>query len=194
MIAFLDHFVDTREKRYYALLLLTVLVLFLMIIPNLLLGITLLSLDDYDSLFNILSNPVLDMTYVSRSILDIISKAQIQVIEIIKILVHSVRWYEGMAIVLLVMTYSVWKKKKVSTFCFVTFYLEIIILVFLMFYGLQATSLSRGILALRGIGITFLVFQGMHAYLCIRYGIRLGKKYGKALQYEVEEIKEHRDV
>ena len=73
MIEWLDQFVDTRAKRRHLLYLIALFACILLVLPYLFLGLRLLQLSDYPSVFALLKEPLISQTYVSRIILDTIS-------------------------------------------------------------------------------------------------------------------------
>ena len=75
MIEWLDQFVDTRAKRRHLLYLIALFACILLVLPYLFLGLRLLQLSDYPSVFALLKEPLISQTYVSRIILDTISLA-----------------------------------------------------------------------------------------------------------------------
>ena len=78
MIEWLDQFVDTRAKRRHLLYLIALSACILLVLPYLFLGLRLLQLSDYPSVFALLKEPLISQTYVSRIILDTISLASWQ--------------------------------------------------------------------------------------------------------------------
>lgn len=60
----LDHFVDTRKKRYHLFFLILLCLLLLLVLPYVYISVRLLSLQSYDALYAMLDDPMLSL-YVS---------------------------------------------------------------------------------------------------------------------------------
>lgn len=79
----LDHFVDTRKKRYHLFFLILLCLLLLLVLPYVYISVRLLSLQSYDALYAMLDDPMLSYTYLSRLVLELISLANMSILRIL---------------------------------------------------------------------------------------------------------------
>lgn len=191
MIPFFDQFVDTREKRYHILLLTTIACCLLMTIFYFLLGCSLIKLHDYDSLFALLDEPILNMNYLSRLIVDVMSLASFNIVNLLVALWQNIHWFDGITLLLVLLIFQILKKKKVALLCMGLLMMEFTVIILCTWMGMLANSLSSAVLAIRGIGLTLLLSHSIYAVLLLRYGYIQFTRYRKDMQYGVIEIKEH---
>lgn len=191
MIPFLDSFIDTREKRYHLLLLLTGIVWILILIPYLHMGYSLARISSYDSLFAVLKLPVLDSANLSRLIVSVVSSANRSIPEILSTCIASARWYEIGAVLLLLLCYPIAEKKKITTVLLLLFCVEMMSIMMLVSVGLRSLSLSSAVVYIRIIGALILTIQTLVVVILLVQTRRQFHRYRKALRYHIEEIKEH---
>lgn len=190
MMTYLDQFVDTKEKRYYFVLLLTLCLAFIIVLPYLWLAYKLISIQSYDGLFALLNEPSITWTFIARVVLAGLSLPQVNLVSILSLLAESIVWYEVLCFILFVMAFSVLEKKKITTLCLVLLLGEIIGCGVFIYLGVNASSLGHAVWYLKGIGSIIGIVNAFFVVVLILYIIRLGKAYIEALSYQVEEIRE----
>lgn len=193
MILFFDSLLDTRAKRYHALMLITMITCILLIIPYIILSIYLISLQSYNSLFDLLKEPILQYTYISRVILDGISLVSFSVGNVLPLFFYNIRWYECFCILFICLCFPVIDKKKSTTYMLLLVIVEVIAIMILVYFGTRAHSLSIAIRYIHGIGYIVGIINLVLCGILFRHVIKHIRAYRIALQYEVEEIKEHTD-
>lgn len=186
-----DAWIDTREKRVHVCMLVFLIVSIIFMIPYILLGVILVSRNSYTSLFEMLSYPILDSSYISRVILDAISLVKITPLEIMKLLIENIGAMEVLEGFVCIMAYSLYINKKKMTYVISLLLMEFVICAILVITSLRATSLNVAIVYIRMIGMVFLFVNTIFIiWTCIAlYHTIL--QYRKSLMYTVEEIKEH---
>ena len=167
MIEWLDQFVDTRAKRRHLLYLIALFACILLVLPYLFLGLRLLQLSNYPSVFALLKEPLISQTYVSRIILDTISLASFSFTKAITILLKELRPFEV-----------------------VTALLAAGGIFFCTWQGLSSTSLAQAVVYIRCIGGILCVLGGLLLCFLFYYTRRQLKSYYLALQIRVEELEE----
>ena len=85
-----DHLIDTSEKRAHACMLLCLIITMIFFLPYVLLGFLLITRDSYNSLFAMLSYPLLSSSYLSRIILDAISLTSYSISSLGKLLWENI--------------------------------------------------------------------------------------------------------
>lgn len=188
MIEFFDQFVDTREKRRNVFYLISIIVFILVIVPYGILGVFLLQLSNYDSIFSLLNTAIITKTYISRIILEFISMAAPRASEIILTLITQLHMVDVVAIILFVMSYPRIEKKKKATPVLLLLCMGIIGIFLCVWLGLQSSSLQEAVIFLRMIGGILLIISVVLFLILAGLGIKVLKQYRKALQYSVEEI------
>lgn len=190
MILYIDRFMDTHTKRYHLFVLLLLGMFAVFIIPYIILAFTLLNLDTYDSVYALLRTPIIQMVYIARVVLDVISNANLNIITIAYILISNVNCYEIFVIVFFILAYPILEKKKIFSFVLLLFCFQLLSCCICVMLGAQAMSLSGAIIYLRIIG-GILCFANIILWiLVICYFIKHLKQYVKALQYNCVVIKE----
>lgn len=186
-----DAWIDTREKRAHVCMLTFLIISIIFITPYILLGILLITRGSYTSLFEMLSYPILDSSYISRVILDAISLTEITPLAIIKLLLGNIGTMELLEGFVCVMAYSLYINKKKTTYVISLLLAEFIICAILVVIALRASSLNGAIIYIRLIGQVFLIVNIIFLVIaCISLYKTIGN-YKESLAYEVEEIKEH---
>lgn len=186
-----DAWIDTREKRAHVCMLTFLIISIIFITPYILLGILLITRGSYTSLFEMLSYPILDSSYISRVILDAISLTEITPLAIIKLLLGNIGTMELLEGFVCVMAYSLYINKKKTTYVISLLLAEFIICAILVVIALRASSLNGAIIYIRLIGQVFLIVNVIFLVIaCISLYKTIGN-YRESLAYEVEEIKEH---
>ncbi len=188
MIEFLDRFIDTREKRRNVFYLLSITIFILIIVPYGILGVLLLQLSNYDSIFSLLNTAIITKTYISRIILEFISMAAPRASEIVLTLITQLHMIDITAIILFVMSYPRIEKKKKTAPVLLLLCIGIIGIFLCVWLGLQSSSLQEAVIFLRIIGGILLIISVAVFIILICSGIKVLKQYRKALQYSVEEI------
>lgn len=188
-----DTWIDTREKRVHACLLLFLSITILFLIPYLLLGILLLTRHSYASLYEMLSYPILDSSYLSRIILDVISLTSYDIFDIGKLLWSNIGPMEILEAVMFVAAYSIIINKKQTSIMILLLLFEIISCSIIVVIALKSSSLTQAIVFLRMIGLILIIVNSINLLLCLVYFTKQSKAYKESLAYEVIEIKEHMD-
>ncbi|MGX8834603.1 hypothetical protein ACWG0P_10345 [Amedibacillus sp. YH-ame6] len=191
MIPYFDKFVDTREKRYHLLLVLTLLSALLLILPYLLLGAQLSFLSTYDSLYELLEKPYIEWTFISRMIVDVISIASFHLPNIIECIVSNLGVLDVICIVLVVISFGILETKRSFTICLLILVIEVLACCGFAFCSLSAGSLQPVITNIKWMGGIILLSNSILGILVLYHVLRQIKKYCLVYQYEVQEIKEH---
>ncbi|RGC50855.1 hypothetical protein [Absiella sp. AM29-15] len=186
-----DAWIDTREKRVHVCMLIFLIVSIIFIIPYILLGILLVSRGSYTSLFEMLSYPILDSSYISRVILDAISLTKVTPLAILKLLLENIGTMELLEGFVCIMAYALYINKKKTTYVISLLLAEFIVCTILVVIALRASSLNGAIIYIRLIGQVFLIVNIVLLVIAfLSLYITIGN-YKESLAYEVEEIKEH---
>lgn len=186
-----DAWIDTRDKRVHVCMLIFLIVSIIFIIPYILLGILLVSRGSYTSLFEMLSYPILDSSYISRVILDAISLTKVTPLEILKLLLENIGTMELLEGFVCIMAYALYINKKKTTYVISLLLAEFIVCTILVVIALRASSLNGAIIYIRLIGQVFLIVNIVLLVIAfLSLYITIGN-YKESLAYEVEEIKEH---
>ena len=98
----LDHFVDTRKKRYHLFFLILLCLLLLLVLPYVYISVRLLSLQSYDALYAMLDDPMLSYTYLSRLVLELISLANMSILRILGCMLSCVQPLEILVLLMLI--------------------------------------------------------------------------------------------
>lgn len=186
-----DAWIDTREKRVHVCMLIFLIVSIIFMIPYILLGILLVSRGSYTSLFEMLSYPILDSSYISRVILDAISMTKVTPLEILKLLMENIGTMELLEGFVCIMAYSLYINKKKTTYVICLLLAEFIVCAILVVIALRATSLNGAIIYIRLIGQVFLIVNIILLVIALISLYKTIGNYKESLAYEVEEIKEH---
>ena len=152
-----DAWIDTREKRVHVCMLIFLIVSIIFIIPYILLGILLVSRGSYTSLFEMLSYPILDSSYISRVILDAISLTKVTPLAILKLLLENIGTMELLEGFVCIMAYALYINKKKTTYVISLLLAEFIVCTILVVIALRASSLNGAIIYIRLIGQVFLI-------------------------------------
>lgn len=191
MMLFFDSYIDTKEKRYHAVKIITLIVCIAIVICYLTLSIHLLALHSYDALYALLKQPIVEYTYVSRIILYGMSRTTFTFGDIVYLLYSTMRWYEGIALVCIFLNLPYILHKKITMFVLFLILFEILGISIFVFIGIRATTLLGAIFALRCIG-GMIGFINIILLLIYLYYLKYHMvAYKNALQYEAIEIKEH---
>ena len=186
-----DTWIDTREKRAHACMLLFLTITIVFLIPYVGLGILLVTRQSYASLYEMLSYPVLDSSYLSRIILDAISLTSYEIGDMVKLLWSNIGPMEILEAAALAAVYSMIIKKKPTRIVILLLLMEIISCSIIVFIALKSSSLTQAIGFLRVIGLIFLMVNSITLLLCLVSFLKQSKAYKDSLAYEVIEIKEH---
>ena len=186
MIEWLDQFVDTRAKRRHLLYLIALFACILLVLPYLFLGLRLLQLSNYPSVFALLKEPLISQTYVSRIILDTISLASFSFTKAITIL----RPFEVVTALLFMLVFPAVEKKRSTTVVLSAALLAAGGIFFCTWQGLSSTSLAQAVVYIRCIGGILCVLGGLLLCFLFYYTRRQLKSYYLALQIRVEELEE----
>lgn len=194
MIPFLDKFLDTKAKRYHLFIMLCLLVWLALCIPYIVMGIKLIVLESYNSLFSLLKDPWIEKTYIARVILDCISIANIDTMKILESILVNLQFMEITSLILAILAYPILETKKITTTCLLLLLVEVIGSVGCVFMGLKATSLANAVFYIRMIG-GLLTIINVVLILVFLYYLYMRIKYIKgAMQITCIEIKEHTDI
>ena len=190
MIEWLDQFVDTRAKRRHLLYLIALSACILLVLPYLFLGLRLLQLSDYPSVFALLKEPLISQTYVSRIILDTISLASFSFTKAITILLKELRPFEVVTALLFLLVFPAVEKKRSTTVVLSAALLAAGGIFFCTGQGLSSTWLAQAVVYIRCIGGILCVLGGLLLCFLFYYTRRQLKSYYLALQIRVEELEE----
>ncbi len=191
----MDRFVDTPSKRRCAWVVLTACLLFAGAVQNGKLGLSILPVERYDELFELLSSRTLSGSYLSRTIYTVISQASITPWIIVKAVFASLQFFE---ISLIVITggflFMKGKDSKSRRWLYVglsSFVILLLLCIWCVCQGLSAVSLNMVIDQLHIIGLLLIVQSGFQMltclgaiYCCIMY------EYLPAMRVTVEYIEE----
>lgn len=186
-----DHLIDTSEKRAHACMLLCLIITMIFFLPYVLLGFLLMTRDSYNSLFAMLSYPLLSSSYLSRIILDAISLTSYSISSLGKLLWENIGTMEILEGLVLMASYAIWIRKKKTTIVVALQLIEIIVCSLLVSVSLKSGSLSQAIGFLRIIGMIFVIVNTISIVICFIDFLQEAKAYKESLAYQVEEIKEH---
>ena len=100
MRARLDAWVDTKEKRHMALGCIAILALLWLLVPYLILGIRLLEIHSYADVFNLLKDPLLSHTYISRVVRLCMEQAQLGIVSLMQCMLQAISIQELMILLL----------------------------------------------------------------------------------------------
>lgn len=190
MIEWLDQFVDTRSKRRHLLYLIILIACILLILPYLFLGVRLLQLSDYPSVFALLKEPLISQTYVSRIILDTISLASFSFMRTMSVLLKELRPFEVFTALLFLLVFPVVEKKRSTTVILLAALLAAGGIFFCTWQGLSSTSLAQAVVYIRCIGGILCALGSFLLCFLLYYTRRQLKSYYLSLQIRVEEIEE----
>lgn len=190
MIPFIDRFLDTHTKRYHLFLLIVLGMSALLIIPYIILAFLLLGLDSYDAVYALLRTPMIQMVYISRVVLDVISNANLSFFGIVYILIANVNWYEVCTLIALILAYPIFERKKIFTYVLILFFFQLFACCICVIFGAQAMSLSGAVIYLRMLGGVLCVVNILLFLLVGFYFMKQWKQYRQALQYDCIEVKE----
>ena len=110
----LDHFVDTRKKRYHLFFLILLCLLLLLVLPYVYISVRLLSLQSYDALYAMLDDPMLSYTYLSRLVLELISLANMSILRILGCMLSCVQPLEILVLLMLIIGFPILERKKIT--------------------------------------------------------------------------------
>lgn len=190
MIELLDRFVDTRAKRRHLLYLLALFTCIFMMLPYLFLGVRLLQLSDYPSVFALLKEPLISQTYVSRIILDTISSASFSFTKAAAVLLKELRPLEVIAALLFLLVFPAVEKRRSTTLILTAVLFAAGGIFFCTWQGLSSTSLAQAVVYIRCIGGILCALGILILSVLLYYTGRQLKGYRAALQVSVEEIEE----
>lgn len=194
MIPYIDQFMDTREKRYHLLILVILLMSVFILLPYIFLSIELMQVKTYDDAFALLNKQILEHTYLSRVILNVMSLASVTIGKLVVIFLKALRWYEAITIFCMLLMYSVFVRKRASMYCFYLLFSETILIGIFSINALSATSLRIIISYLHCIGYTICIISTLQMGIILYSLFQKAYTYKHALGYEVIEIKEHMDI
>lgn len=167
----LDRFVDTPSKRRCAWLLLTAGLLFAGAVQNLKLGLSILPVERYEELFELLSSGTLSGSYLSRTIYAVISQSSITPWVIGKAVFASLQFFE---ITLIVVTgcflFTKGKDGKSPRWLYaglISFVLLLVLCAWCINQGLSAVSLNIVIDQLHTISLLLIVQSSFQMLTCL---------------------------
>lgn len=152
-----------RETGYHFFFLCALLIWFVLSVPYVLIGKELLFLNSYDALYELLETPLLQTSYLSRIVLDIISFAQMDASRILYVLLREVHVVELAGIAALIIAVPVVEHKKETTASLLLLLFEAVVSIGCIWKGLNSASLQEAIVYIRIIGG---VMAGVHFLLC----------------------------
>lgn len=194
MIPYIDHFFDTKAKRYHLFILLCLLVWLALCIPYIIMGVKLVALESYDSLFSLLKDAWIEKTYIARVILDSISMANVDVMKILENILVNLHLLEIGSFLLAILAYPILEAKKITTTCLVALLLEAIGCVGCVFMGLKASSLAHAVFYIRMIGGILTIINILLVLLILYHLYKRLQYLRKAMQFTCIEIKEHTEI
>jgi uncharacterized membrane protein YgdD (TMEM256/DUF423 family) len=160
------------------------------VLPYLFLGLRLLQLSDYPSVFALLKEPLISQTFVSRIILDTISLASFSFTKAITVLLKELRPFEVVTALLFLLVFPAVEKKRSTTVVLSAALLAAGGIFFCTWQGLSSTSLAQAVVYIRCIGGILCVLGGVLLCFLFYYTRRQLKSYYLALQIRVEELEE----
>lgn len=190
MIELLDTFVDTKEKRRHLLYVITLLFCIFLLLPYVYLGLRLLLLNDYASVFALLNEAVISKTYVARVVLDVLSSATMSMAAVVSILLDELRMVEIVTLLLLVLLFPHVADQAIVSRLLILALAGICGVLGCLVLGFQSTSLGQAVFYLHGIGMIFLLVGLVMLIVLVIYLQLQLHRYHTALQVSVEEIQE----
>lgn len=191
MIPYFDRFVDTREKRYHVLLIILLSIGIWMFMTYLVVGYQLLQLQSYEELFALLKTPYIEWMYISRIIVDAISITNLTIPNGLACFINNISILEGLAFFVIIISFGILEKKRITTIVLSLLVMEVLGSCGIAFHALQSSTLADAIQNIRLIGIFMFAMNTVLLIIFIYYAIWQLRKYHDAMQYQVEEIKEH---
>lgn len=188
----MDHWVDTKEKRYALFCILTLIFGCILLLPYLLLAISILNIHRYEDLFALAYDSwIMPYTFVSRIILSIQSFTTMNIRSVFLVFVQSISVFEMITfaawMILLTREEMKWMKRIIMVFMIACIPLGIAA----MFTGMHSLSVYELIAVLHmiaiGMGVVSIVLLIGIIMMLVGYYF---PKYGKALKYHVVEVKE----
>lgn len=162
-----------RDNLYTYFLVFCFSVWALFLLCYIVVGISLYTLDNYDSLYTLLNGKILYLTYLSRVSMDFISMSQISITEILYVILKEVHLYEVMTLALFIAAWPLLCEKKQTTRCLVLFAIECVGCLIYVYMGLQSASLEEGIFYIKGIGAILVLINFIIVVLLLYH---IGKK------------------
>lgn len=191
MIAYLDRFIDTRQKRYACFSMITMILGSIFVIGYLHLSYELVTLSSYQDVFALLESGVMKHTYLSRVVGACLSMAQFDMIIFIQILLKSIRIWELFTIVLWWIFLSQRRTRKMKLALTGIFLCFMIITLICITLGFKATTLLEAVRMMKIIGVAGAVCGVIVVLLCAYQLIFIHiPAYYEALKYDALECLE----
>lgn len=185
-----DTYVDTKAKRYYAFGLFILIMMLVLWLAYLGLGLRLVCLNTYEDVFRLLESPIVEQTYLSRFIINLLSSDYLASAQLLDALLSAMRLGEVILILFwlsLGMGRSFQKLFRWQLAC-LTIWLAVIIVAAVM--ALSSQTLMQAVQWLRLIGGITLLAYGIIMLLQCFILHREWRSYRQALNVRVVEIRE----
>ena len=151
--------IKKKDDAYSHFLILCLAVWVFFLLLYVVVGISLYTLDDYDSLYTLLNGKLLHMTYLSRVSMDFISMSQVSFTNILYVVLKEVQWYEVMVAALFIAAWPLLCEQKQTTWCLFLFVIETVGCLFCIYTGLQSASLEEGMFYIKGVGVILVLIN-----------------------------------
>lgn len=193
LIAWMDHFIDTKEKRYALFCILTLTLASFLVIPYLFLAITMMRIHVYEDLFALLHDSwILPYTFVSRFIVSSLGYATLDGKTLLMIFLRSISMFEVVVLAFWMVLLSRDEMKWIKRICLVLMIGMIPLVIAAFVCGYQALSLYEVIAVLHviamGMGVMSIIL--LISIFIMLVGCYI-PKYWKAMQYQAVEITEN---
>lgn len=195
MIRYLDRFVDTREKRFYLIVILAFISWGLFAFYNILCAKSILEIDNYQQLFSSTQNPAISYSIIARIVLDAMSLPSFDFMRVISIVLSNIHVIEISLIITTCLAYGHKRNYDRHQKCLRVFLYMIILALLLMIIfvlmGLNAGSLNDALSNIHKIGWTIMIVSLIQMILVFIHLYQLiGIDYKEALKIEVIEIED----
>lgn len=129
------------------------------LIPYIIIGFQLISIHDLSEALTYISNPILNMTYLSKIAISLLSMSSFQILKIIAVILNQVNIFDLIAIVIFIY-YFTYKYFGIVI-------MELLIMVFSIMIALTYGNVANAMMALKLVGSLFILFQGSMILYCL---------------------------
>lgn len=187
----LDQYVDTRAKRkslfHIGYLLITIFVIY----TYLKTAIILLSIQNYDALFSVMSSASLNQSFLARVVLSCMSMSKFDIVRLCVHLLSACRWLDSIWLIstMLVFASDVYRDvRKQYLIPFLIYFLLFVVIGVIGVIATQATSLMNVVQYIHIIAWILGVSQIVLTVLCTSWMLKEIKAYRYALAYKAMEV------
>lgn len=189
MIRYLDHFINTKAKRFSLFYLCSVLLLFIFVSTLIISGYFLIFVQNEYQLQTILSSELFQFNYVVRLATLLLKTSHLSFLNIVVMLLQAIGILEWlMVMVFILMEHRYLFKKSVLRFL-LSLGLEVIICFGMLLPLLNTQSFHAALTTLHLCGIVIVIFSFIQYLQIIVWFKFWFHRYITALQYQVIEVK-----